>query len=386
MSGTRGAGPPGTSAPRRVTRRAAPRATGNSGNAGDTGNASNASNAENTGNTGNTGKTARRALGLALCAAAVVLATLASLALGSKSIPPDTVLGALTTDVMSDDAVIVRDLRLPRTFLGLAVGGALGLAGAVMQGLTRNPLADPAILGVSAGAAFAIVLAISLLGVASLSGYVWYGLIGASMAGLMVYAISARARGGATPTTLLLTGAAVTAFLGSLTSAVLLLDARSLDQFRFWVVGSLSGRGFDVVVQSLPFLAAGAVLALATARTLDTLSLGDEMARALGSRLALARVTCASAVVLLTGAAVAAAGPIVFIGLAVPHIARRLAGPTHRWLLPYSALIAAALLVAADVAGRLVARPSEVAAGVVTALIGAPFLVALVRRRVVVIR
>lgn len=336
--------------------------------------------------TGSSRHATRRTLGLALCAAGVAAAALASLALGSKPISPDTVAEALTSDVMSNDAIIVRDLRLPRTFLGLAVGGALGLAGAVMQGLTRNPLADPAILGVSAGASFAIVLAISLLGIASLTGYVWFGLLGAGVAGLLVYTVSGRARGGATPTTLLLTGAAVTAFLGSLTSAILLLDARSLDQFRFWVVGSLSGRGFDVVIQSLPFLAAGAVLAVATARTLDTLSLGDDMARALGARLALARTTCASAVVLLTGAAVAAAGPIVFVGLAVPHMARRLAGPTHRWLLPYSALIAAALLVMADVAGRLVARPSEVAAGVVTALIGAPFLVALVRRRVVVIR
>lgn len=328
----------------------------------------------------------RRMLGLALCAAAAALAALASLALGSKPISLDAIVDALTTGAVSNDAIIVRDLRLPRTLLGLTVGGALGLAGAVMQGLTRNPLADPAILGVSAGAAFAIVLAISSLGVATLTGYVWFGLIGAGLAGLLVYTISSRARGGATPTTLLLTGAAVTAFLGSLTSAILLLDARSLDQFRFWVVGSLSGRGFDVVIQSLPFLAAGAVLAVAAARTLDTLSLGEDMARALGARLALARVTCASAVVLLTGAAVAAAGPIVFIGLAVPHIARRLAGPGHRWLLPYSAFIAAALLVTADVVGRLVARPSEVAAGVVTALIGAPFLVALVRRRVVVIR
>lgn len=328
-------------------------------------------------------RTRRRLLGLAGCLAAVAVAALASLALGSKPIPPDQVIGALTGDPATDNAVIVRTLRLPRTFLGLGVGAALGLAGAVMQGLTRNPLADPAILGVSAGAAFSIVVAISLLGIAALTGYVWFGLAGAALASVLVYGIAARARGGASPTTLLLTGAAVTAFLGSFTSAMLLLDAKALDQFRFWMVGSLSGRGGDIVLRVLPFLLVGTILALASTRTLNSLALGEDMARALGARLWLARLTCAAAVTLLTGAAVAAAGPIAFVGLAVPHIARRLAGNTHQWLLPYSALIGAALLLSADVVGRLIVRPAEVEAGVITALAGAPFLIALVRRRMV---
>lgn len=328
----------------------------------------------------------RRVLVLFLCVAAVAVAALASLALGSKPIPLDAVADALRGGAMTNDAIIVRTLRLPRTFLGLAVGAALGLAGAVMQGLTRNPLADPALLGVSAGAALAIVLAIAVLGVGTFTGYVWFGLAGAGLASVLVYTLAARARGGATPTTLLLTGAAVTAFLGSFTSAIMLLDQQALDQFRFWLVGALSGRGSAVVLAVLPFLAVGTVIAFACARSLDALGLGEDMARALGSRLYAARLACAGAVTLLTGAAVAAAGPIAFVGLAVPHMARRLAGPAHRWLLPYSALLAAALLLGADVVGRVVARPAEVEAGVVTAIIGAPLLVAMVRRRMVVVR
>ncbi len=322
--------------------------------------------------------------GLLLCLLAVVAAVIASLALGSKPIPFGSVVEALTSASSSDNAVIVRTLRIPRTLLGIEVGAALGMAGAVMQGLTRNPLADPGLLGISAGASFAVAVGIFLFGITALTTYVWFAFAGAAVAAVAVYVIGSHGRSGATPTTLVLTGAALTALLGSFTSAIVLMDARTFDAFRYWVVGSLAGRDPQIVAQVLPFLLAGAVVALACTRGLNTMSLGDDMARSLGARLMLIRAGCGIAVTVLTGAAVAAAGPIAFVGLAVPHMARRFTGPDHRWLLPYSALLAAALLLAADVAGRLVAIPSEVQAGVITALVGAPFLIVLVRRSKVI--
>lgn len=308
-------------------------------------------------------------------------AAVASVAYGSRPIPVGRVVDALVAfDGASNDHVIVRSLRVPRTMLGLSVGASLGLAGAIMQGLTRNPLADPGILGVSAGAALAVVVGIAL-GVTTLPASVWLAFAGAAAAGALVYGLGSVGRGGATPVKLALAGAAVTALLGSLTSGVLLVDVATLDQFRFWVVGSLAGRDVGVAVQVGPFLAAGAVLALASARSLNALALGDDVARSLGQRVGLARGVGALAVVLLTGAAVAACGPIGFVGLTVPHVARALVGPDYRWILPASAVLAPTLLLIADVAGRVVARPGELQVGIVTAALGAPFFVALVRRR-----
>ncbi len=325
---------------------------------------------------------ATRALGLGLALLALAGVLLASVAVGAKGIAPGVVLDALLRpDPAVEDHVIVQDLRLPRTALGLLVGVALGLAGAVMQGLTRNPLADPGLLGVNAGAAFAVVLAIHLLGIASPLGYVWFAFAGAAVAAVLVYALSATGREGATPVKLALAGAAVSALLASATTAVLLLDVRTLDQFRFWAVGSLAGREGAVALQLAPFAVAGAVVALACARVLDALALGEDVARALGQRVGAARAACALAVVLLVGAATAAAGPIAFVGLTVPHVARAICGPGHRWLLPYSAVLAPVLLLGADVLGRVVASPGELQVGIVTALIGGPVFVALVRRR-----
>jgi iron complex transport system permease protein len=265
--------------------------------------------------------------------------------------------------------------------MGLLVGGALGLAGAVMQGLTRNPLADPAILGVESGAALAVVIAIYALGVGTFGGYVWFAFAGAAVASIAVYALGSLGRGGATPVKLALAGAALTALLQSLASAILLLDVETLDQYRFWAVGSLVGRDTEMVGQVWPFIAAGIVLALATGRLLNALALGDDVARSLGMRLGVARGTAALAVVVLAGAATAAAGPIGFIGLTIPHIARAICGPDYRWILPYSLVTAPILLLGADVIGRLLARPSEVQVGIITAVVGAPFFIMLVRRR-----
>lgn len=322
-----------------------------------------------------------RPIGLLLSLALLAVIALLSVAHGSKPIPLTDVVGALVNPDGSENAIIVRSLRVPRTVIGLAVGAALGLSGALMQGLTRNPLADPGLLGVSAGAAFAVVCGISFLGITSLTGYVWFAFFGAGVTSVIVYVLGTLGRGGATPVKLALAGAAITAFLGSLTTAVVLLDAQTLDQFRFWVVGSLAGRDTAVATQVLPFLAVGVALALASARALNALSLGDDVARALGQRIGRSRALGALAVTMLTGAAVAAAGPIGFVGLVVPHVARVITGPDYRWILPYSMVLAPTLLLGSDVVGRIVVRPGELQVGIVTALVGAPFFIALVRRR-----
>jgi iron complex transport system permease protein len=323
-----------------------------------------------------------KGLGLAVAGGVLLLVTFASVAYGSKSIGLSTVWDGLWQfDPTNNDHLIVRSLRVPRTAIGLAVGAALGLSGAVMQGLTRNPLADPGILGIEAGASLAVVAAISGLGVATLNGYVGFALLGAAVASVIVYGLGSLGRGGATPVKLALAGSALTWLFSSLTSAILLVDVAALDEYRFWVVGSLAGRGSDIAVQILPFLGVGTLLALGSARALNALALGEDVARSLGQRVGLARAVAALSVVVLCGASVAAAGPIVFIGLTIPHVARAICGPDHRWLLPWSMVLGPVLLLGSDVIGRIVARPGELQVGIITAIIGAPFFVLLVRRR-----
>ncbi len=319
-----------------------------------------------------------------LLAAIVLLAavTACSLAYGAKAMPLQTVWDAFTDfDPQNNDHLIVRSLRVPRTIIGLLVGAALGLAGAVMQGVTRNPLADPALLGIEAGASLAVVAGISAFNIGSLSGYVWFAFAGAAAASAVVYGLSSFGHRRSTPLKLALAGTAVAALLSSLTSAVLLLDVTTLDQFRFWVVGSLAGRDDAIIWDVIPFIAVGAVLSVGVGSGLNTLALGDDIARGLGQRVAVIRAVSAFAVVLLCGAATAAAGPIAFVGLTVPHVARAICGPDYRWILPWSMVLAPTLLLGADVIGRLVARPGELQVGIVTAIIGAPFFIALVRRR-----
>ncbi len=327
-------------------------------------------------------KAARLSVGLlAMGAALLAIATL-SMATGARAIPLENVWGALTAyDPNSTDHRIVLDLRLPRTIVGLMVGAALGLAGAVLQGATRNPLADPSILGINAGAALFVVLGIAFFGFSQLSAYVWVAFAGAAAAMAVVYFVAALGREGATPVKLALAGAAVTAVLHAIINAILLTNTRTLDEVRFWQVGSLAGRSMDIAVQVAPFLTVGAVLAIATARLLDGLSMGEDVARALGQRVGLSRALAALAAVILAGGGVAAAGPIAFVGLTIPHIARAITGPGYRWILPYSMLMAPILLLGADIMGRVIAPPGEVQVGIVTAFLGAPFFIALVRRR-----
>lgn len=312
-----------------------------------------------------------------LVLSAAALAVL-SLAVGSVALSPGTVWSALRGDDVGDAATIVLGVRVPRTVLGLLVGSALGSAGAVMQGHTRNPLADPGLLGVTAGATVAVVLAIFVLGIRAPATQVWFAMAGAAIASLVVMGVAEMAREGSSPVPLALAGVAVSALLGTVTSFVVLSDEPTLDTYRRWVVGSLSGRNLDVAAQVWPFLTMGLVLAMANARAMDLLGLGVDVARGLGQRVALSRLTGLSAVTMLTGAATAAAGPIGFLGLVVPHAARRLVGIGHRWVVPCSALLGAVLLLAADVGGRLV--PGELQVGVLLALVGGPVFLLLVRR------
>ncbi|SDH22362.1 iron complex transport system permease protein [Lentzea fradiae] len=323
----------------------------------------------------------RRSLGLLVLLVALVVVSVASIAIGSKELALSDVWHALFTPSGTENDVVVRDLRIPRTLLGIAVGIALGVGGALMQGHTRNPLADPGILGVTHGAALAVVLSIFVFGVSSLVGYIWFAFAGAMVASVIVFLLGSAGRGGPSPVTLALAGAAVSALMHGLVSAIVLIDQQSLDAFRFWQVGGIANRDLTVLAQVEPFLLAGLLLAAFNAPGLNALSLGDDVARSLGVRVGRTRVQGVVAITLLVGGAVAACGPIGFIGLVVPHVARAITGPDYRWLLPFSALVGAILLLFADIVGRVVARPSEVEVGVMLALLGAPFFIYLVRRK-----
>lgn len=323
----------------------------------------------------------RRLVVLAAGGVTLAVVTLLSLALGARDVPLATAWESVVAfDATSRDHLIIQTLRVPRTMIGLVVGAALGITGTLMQGVTRNPLADPGILGVNAGAAVGVVLAIFLLDVRSPEAWAGFAVGGALLASVIVYALGTRGRDGATPVKLALAGAAVTAMLFAVTDGIVLSDRMTLDAYRFWIVGSLAGRELTILAGVAPAMAVGAVLAIGVARSLDALSLGDDVATALGQRVGLVRAATAAAIILLVGPAVAIAGPIAFVGLVIPHIGRVLIGPSHRWLLPFSAFAGAVLLLGADVVGRLVVRPGELQVGIVTGLIGAPFFIAMVRR------
>ncbi|MFJ2609295.1 FecCD family ABC transporter permease [Streptomyces sp. NPDC091279] len=309
---------------------------------------------------------------LALCAAL-------SLALGARSVPLDTVADALFGHAQGRDALVVTGLRLPRTIIGLAVGAALGVAGAVAQGITRNPLASPTTLGINAGAGFAVVVAIFALRLTSPVQYVWFAFAGAAGAALFAQALARRA-GDLDAVRLALGGTVLQLVLLSWTSAVMLASQRTLDEARFWLAGSLAGRTLDVLWPVLPTLVLGLILALAVAPALNALALGDDVAQALGVPVSRIRLAGGVAVVLLAGSAVAVAGPVAFIGLAAPHLVRPLLGGDHRLLVPGCLIAGPLLLLTADIIGRLVIRPSELEVGIVTAFLGAPLLALLARR------
>ncbi|MFJ2259056.1 FecCD family ABC transporter permease [Streptomyces sp. NPDC087844] len=319
-----------------------------------------------------------RAAGLLLSLAVLVLVALASIAIGAKELSLEQVWHGLFQDSGTYGDVVVGE-RLSRTVLGLLVGAALGLAGAVLQALTRNPLADPGLLGINAGASAAVVTAITFFGVTSLSGYVWFAFAGAAGVGVLVFFLGGSR--GATPVRLALAGTAISAALYGYLQAVMITDEAALGKMRFWTVGSLASATSDIIWQVLPFLVAGTVLALALARPLNAMAMGDDTARALGAHLNRTRALSMAAATVLCGAATAACGPIVFVGLMVPHVVRSFTGPDLRWILPYATVLSPVLLLGADVVGRVVARPAELQVGIVTAILGGPVFIFLVRRR-----
>ncbi|NEB96457.1 iron chelate uptake ABC transporter family permease subunit [Streptomyces anulatus] len=321
-----------------------------------------------------------RLLWLLLSVLALAAVMVASVALGSRDVPWSDVVAALGG---ADDTLgrAAATKRIPRTVLAVVVGAALGLAGGVMQGVTRNPLADPGILGVNMGASLAVVTAVAFFGLTSPTGYIWTAIVGAAFSALFVYTVGTLGRGGATPLKLALAGAATSAAFASLVSAIILPRNDIAGSFKLWQIGGVGGASFERIGQVMPFLVVGFAVCLLSARALNSLALGDELAAGLGERVALARAVAAIGAVLLCGAATAVAGPIGFVGLVVPHTCRLLVGVDHRWLLPLSAVLGGVLLTAADVVGRIVARPSEIDVGIVTALIGAPFFIYIVRRQ-----
>ncbi|MFD5286360.1 FecCD family ABC transporter permease [Streptomyces rubrogriseus] len=319
-----------------------------------------------------------RAAGLPVSVAVLVLIVLASIAVGAKDLSLGEVWHGLFHDSGTYGDVVVGE-RLSRTVLGLLAGAALGLAGAVLQALTRNPLADPGLLGINAGASAAVVTGITFFGVTSLTGYVWFAFAGAAGVGALVWFLGGSR--GATPVRLVLAGTAISAALFGYLQAVMIMDDAALGRMRFWTVGSLASATNGTIREVLPFFVVGTVLALALARPLNAMEMGDDTAKALGANLNRTRALSMLAATVLCGAATAACGPIVFVGLMIPHIVRSFTGPDMRWILPYAAILSPVLLLGADVLGRIVARPSELQVGIVTAVLGGPVFIFLVRRR-----
>ncbi|MHC5904776.1 FecCD family ABC transporter permease [Streptomyces sp. S6] len=327
----------------------------------------------------------RRVVGLGTLVVVLVIASAVSLAVGARALSLGEVWHGLSAGPQDDQRLteirlIVRTVRVPRTVLAVVAGLALGVGGSLIQGYTRNPIADTGLLGVNAGASFAVVTAISLFGFANPFQYVWFGFLGAGLAGVVVFGLASIGRGAGNPLTLALAGQGITVFLAALTTAIALGDQQALNALRFWNAGSVAGTGFDVIWPITGFIGAGLLLAVVTLPSMNLLNLGDDVARGLGVDVTRSRIAGIAAITLLAGAATAACGPIAFLGLMVAHVARRLTGPDYRWLVPCAGLLGAVVLLVCDIVGRLVVRPGELAAGVVVSLLGAPFFAVLVYR------
>lgn len=310
----------------------------------------------------------------------LVLLCFISIAFGTREVPWQEIISALQGQVETVGEAAVA-MRIPRTLLAVIAGAALGLSGAIMQGVTRNPLADPGILGVNIGASFFVVVGLAWFGMNQLQSYVWMAILGSAVTAVFVYTIGSMGRGGATPLKLALAGAATSAALSCFTIAVVLPRNDIAGGARSWQIGGVGGATFEAITMVLPFLVIGLLFSVLTARKLNSLALGDDLAAGLGENVVWARATAGLGAILLCGATTAICGPIGFVGLVIPHFCRLLVGVDHRWLLPFSALSGASLLVLADIVGRIISRPSELSVGVVTAFIGAPFFIWIVRRQ-----
>ncbi|MEV4476205.1 iron ABC transporter permease [Nonomuraea sp. NPDC049504] len=327
----------------------------------------------------------RRVVGAGALAVVLVVVAGASLAVGARALSPGEVWHGLFAAAGGDQrlteiTLIVQTVRVPRTVLAIAAGIALGVGGALIQGYTRNPIADTGLLGVNAGASFAVVTVIILFGLANPYQYMWFAFLGAAAAGVVVFGLASIGQGAGNPLTLALAGQGIAVFLAAMTTAIALTDQTSLNALRFWNAGGVAGVGFDVIWPVVVFIGAGLVLAAITLPAINLLNLGDDVARAMGVNIARNRTVGIVAITVLAGAATAACGPIAFLGLMVAHVARYVTGPDYRWLVPFAGLLGAVILLACDILGRVVTRPGELPAGVVVALAGAPFFAALVWR------
>lgn len=320
-------------------------------------------------------------IGLLTIVALLVSVVMLSLMVGAREVPLHTVWETLIGTAVDHEAETVLSLRIPRTVLGLAVGAGLGVAGALIQAVTRNPLADPGILGVNSGSAFAVAIAVGVFGATSPTAYLWFAFGGALVTTVAVYLIGAAGRGPASPARITLAGVAIGAVLSGITAAMILADPKGFNAMRAWEAGTISDRGWEVVLVAAPYLGIGLLLAMVLGRALNAAALGDDLARSLGSSVLRTRVLAIAAVTLLCGTATAMAGPIAFVGLMIPHVARWIVGPDQRWIIAYSMMLAPVLLLSSDVLGRILLRPGEIPVGIVTAFVGAPVLVLLVRRQ-----
>jgi iron complex transport system permease protein len=313
--------------------------------------------------------------------ALLILAIIASIVLGARDVPLSAVIAAISGDTSSVDASAV-STRIPRAALGVAVGSALAVSGVAMQGVTRNPLADPGILGVLSGASLAVVIGLAFFGqMAQSTGTILLAIIGAAIAAAFVYFVGSLGRGGATPLKLALAGAATSAAISSLISAIILPRSEVMDSYRFWQIGSIGGAEWSTLVRAIPVFAVGLIICMISAGRLNSLALGDDVAAGLGVNVGAARLGISIGAVILCGVATALAGPIGFVGLIVPHIMRHIVGTDHRWLIPTAALAGASLLLFSDAIGRLLVRPEDLDVGVVMPLLGAPLFIWIVRSR-----
>jgi iron complex transport system permease protein len=331
----------------------------------------------------NSSKIVKRSLWLGLILGAIALMTclIYSVTLGARDIPLRIILESLTTFDSSFDHLVIQTVRLPRSLMAIAVGAALAVSGAVLQGLTRNPLAETGILGIESGGALAVIITLFVFGSSSLTVYATVAFFGAVIAAISVYALGSLGRGGATPLNLTVAGAALSAFIFSINTSILVVSQRTLDEIRFWLAGSLAGRDLDLFLQVLPFLLGGLLLAFLLGRQITTLGLGEDISQSLGQKTAWIKVLSAVSIVLLAGSSVAIAGPIGFVGLVVPHMVRFFIKTDYRWILPYSAVLGAILLLVADIAARVLLKPQEIPVGVMTAIIGAPVFVYLAKSK-----
>ncbi|RBW68037.1 FecCD family ABC transporter permease [Bacillus taeanensis] len=326
----------------------------------------------------NAGKTGGIFIGIIF----VLLLMFASIIFGFTNITLNMVIESYTNFNGSNEHIIIQETRIPRAVIAAAVGGSLAVSGAIMQGLTRNPLASPSLFGVNAGASFFIVIAVTFFSLSSLSAFKWFAFGGAALASVIVYLLGSLGRDGLTPTKLTLAGAAIAALFFSMTQGMLVLNEKALEEVLFWLAGSVEGRSLEMLFSMLPYLLTGWVAALLIAAKMNILTAGEDVARGLGQRTVLVKIASGIIVVLLAGSSVAIAGPIGFVGLVIPNIVRGMIGVDYRWVIPYCWLMGAILLLLADITARYVIMPQEAPVGVMTAVVGAPFFIYLARKGV----